>query len=158
MTPRKKATKKKSVGVRKKPPPKKPAVNAPAGTSEETNQESAKATGKADNVIKKDEDVSDRPARNTRAATKKGSKQGSTEPLDETSTAPTTITTSKTKPNKSADKTRATTKEPTSVPVNIPSEDEVPLANLKRQRATEDKWTETTDLPGPKSSKLDKGK
>ena len=157
MAYRKKAAKKRSFGVGKKPPPKKLVGNAPAATSEETNQESAKATGKADNVIK-GEDTSDRPARNTRAATRKGSKQGSTEPLDETSTAPTTITTSNTKPDQPADKTRATTKEPISVPVNIPGEDEVPPASLKRQRANEDKWTETTDLPRPKSSKLDKGK
>ena len=153
MANQKKAAKKR---VGKKPPPKKPVGNAPAATSEETNQVSAKATGQADNVIK-DEDISDRPARNTRAATKKGSKQGSTELLDETSTAPTTITTSKTKPNKSADKTGATTKEPASVSVSIPSEDDAPLASLKRQRATEDKWTETTDLPRSKSSELDKG-
>ena len=154
MANQKKAAKKR---VGKKPPPKKPVGNAPAATSEETNQESAKAMGQADNMIK-DEDISDRPARNTRAATKKGSKQGSTEFLDETSTALTTITTSKTKPTKSANKIGVTTKEPASVSVNIPSEDDAPLASSKCQRETEDKWTETTDLPRPKSSKLDKGK
>lgn len=157
MAYRSKVTKKKCVGVRKKPPQKKPVGNALAATSEETNLEPAKATYKADTMAK-DEDNSDKPARNTRAATKNQSKQGSTESLDDTSTAPTTVTTSKRYPNEPADKTSAATKESSSEPVNISSEDDVPLASLKRKGATEDKWTETTDLPRLKSSKLDKGK
>ena len=151
---------KKSRGAAKKPSLKKPMGKTPTEIKKErkeTEKKSAKAASKAEILIK-DEDISNKPAGNTRAATKKESKDGPTEPWGKASTAPTTTKTSKNKSKEPEAKTRSTTKEPTLELVDIPSEDDAPAANLKRKRATEDKWTETTDLPVPKSPKLDEGK
>lgn len=165
MAPRKNAAKKNAAKQRR---PKNHGGKAPTAIREETKEESAGATGKADTVVS-DEEISDKPAGNNLAASKEDSKQGSTEPLSETSTAPTTTKTSEKGPETLSGETRATTKEPTpepvgilseddvSLPPGILSEDDVPLASLKRKRSIEDKWTANTDAPAPKSPKLVEG-
>ena len=151
---------------RKKPGYKRPKV--PAATREEAKEKSAGATGKADTVIS-DEEISDKPAGDTLATTEKESKQGSTEPPCETSAAPTTKTSELDTKNPSSGETRATTKEPPTAPVGISNEDDEPLSpgilsedeaareSLKRKRANEEGWTESTYSPVPKSPKLDDG-
>lgn len=152
---------KKSGGVAKKPSPKKAVRKTPTGIKKETKKKSTKATGKAGTIIKKEpEEISDKPAGNTRAAAKKGSKEP-TKPAGKsvTATATATATTarSKGKSTKPVGNTSAVTKEPTPELVDILSDGDNPAVSPKRKRKTEDKWTETTDLPVPKSPKLDKG-
>ncbi|CAD6580995.1 MAG: hypothetical protein ASARMPREDX12_000332 [Alectoria sarmentosa] len=145
-------TEKKSSSVAKKPPPKE-SVGKTAAIKKETKKKSIKVTGKAAAVIKVEE-ISDKPAGNTRAATKKEPKDKPTKsagkPVAATTKKP------KRKPPKPAGKTSAAAKEPSSELVGFPSEDK-PAASPNRKRKTEDKWTETTDLPVPKSPKLNPG-
>lgn len=143
---------KKSIGVAKKPPPKKPVGKTSAAIKKETKKSSTKATSKADNPIKEEhEKISDKPAGNTRAAKKNKSEEAPITTVGKSVTA--TSKKPRGRPTKPPGQTRAATKEPTPEPVDIPSED-TPASSTKRKRETQDKWTETTHLPVPKSPKL----
>lgn len=141
-------TEKKSACVAKKPPPKK-SMGKTAAIKKETKKNSIKVTGEASAVIKVEE-ISDKPAGNTRAATKKEPKDKPTKPARKPVTA-------KRRPPKPAAKTSAAAKEPSSELDGFSSEDTW-AASPNRKRKTEDKWTETTDLPVPKSTKLNPGR
>lgn len=152
----------------KKRRPKKPVKKAPAAIRKGKKEESAEVTSKPDTVVI-DEEISDNSTGNTLDAAKKESGQGSAELLSETSTAPTVTKQSEMKPENSPGEARGTTNEPPPEPVGILNEDNEPLppvilsedevasASLKRKRAIEDKRPESTDLPVPKSPKLDEG-
>lgn len=147
----------KSGAVAKKPPPKKAAGKIPTAIEKETKKRSTKAIAKTDSVIN-DEDISDKPAGNTRAATKKESNEEPSRPAGKKVAATATAKNPKARSTKPADKSSAAAKEPTSEPVDIPSAGKAPPASPKRKRTTEDKWTEAADLPVPKSPRLDEGK
>lgn len=145
----------KESGAVAKKPPRKAVGKIPTAIKKETKKGSTKATAKTDSVIN-DEDISDKPAGNTRAATKKESNEEPSRPSRKTVTA--TSKNPKARSTKPADKSSAAAKEPTSEPVDIPSAGKAPPASPKRKRTTEDKWTEAADLPVPKSRRLDEGK
>lgn len=137
--------------------PKKPKVNStPATKKSAPKKNPTKATSKAGTVNKEErEDISDKPAGNTRAADKKRSAEVSSKPAGKTVTD--TAKKSNDKPPKARGKTSAATREPTPEPDSSPSEEAIRLPSPKRKRETADKWTETTDLPVPKYPKLDEG-
>ena len=147
---------KKSTDVAKKRPSHQPVAKAPAAIEKETKTKATKSTSKADLVVH-DQDISDKPAGRTRAAARRAAE----EPTKSTVTTLTTTTTIKKSQGKAA-KTSGTksiaTNERSPEPVDVPSENDTPPASPKRKRATEDKSTDTTDLPRPKSPKLHEGK
>ena len=145
---------KKSADVAKKTPSHKSVAKIPAAIKKETKTKATKSTSKADLVV----EDHDNPAGRTRAATRRAAEE---EPTKSTVTTLTTTTTFKKSQGKAA-KTSGTksiaTKERSPEPVDPPSENDTPPASPKRKRATEDKSTDTIDLPRPKSPKLHEGK
>ena len=147
----KKPAPKKSIGVAKKPLAKKPVGKTPAAIKKETKKSSTIATSKTDNLIKEEHEKNfDKPpAGNTRAA-KKRFEEAQLINIGKSVTA-----TSKKpigRPAKPPGETPVATKAPTPEHVDVPIED-APKASPKRKRETQDKWTETTDLPVSKSPK-----
>ena len=148
---------KKSTDVANKTPSSKPVAKTPTAIKKETKTKATKSTSKADPVVE-DQDISDKPAGRTRAATRRAAEE---EPAKNTVTTLTATTTSKKSQGKAA-KTSGTksiaTNERSLEPADLSSENDTLPASPKRKRATEDKSTDTTDLPRPKSPKLHEGK
>ena len=147
---------KKSNAVAKKTPPHKPVAKTPTATKKDTKTRATNSTSKADPVLE-DENVSERPPGRTRAATRRAAEEEPTKSTVSTLTTTSTTKKSQGKPAKIAGTKSVATNEPSPEPVEIPSENDSPPASPKRKRTTEDKLTDTTDLPRPKSPRLYEG-
>ena len=147
---------KKSNAVDKKTPSYKPVAKTPTAIKKETKTKTTKSTSRADPVVA-DEDISEQPPGRTRAATRRAVKEEPTKSTVSTLTTTTTTKKSQGKPAKIAGTKSFATNEPSPEPVEIPSENDTLPASPKRKRTTEDKLTDTTDLPRPKSPRLYEG-
>ena len=145
---------KKSADVAKKTPSHKPVAKTPTAIKKETKTKATKPTSKADLVV----EDHDNPAGRTRAGTRRAAEEEPTKSTVTTLTTTTTIKKSQGKAAKTSGMKSVATKERYPEPVDIPSGNDTPPASPKRKRATEDKSTDTTDLPRPKSPKLHEGK
>ena len=148
---------KKSTDVAKKTPSHKPVAKTPTAVKKETKTKATKSTSKA-NLVVENQNISDKPAGRTRAAARRAAEEKATESTVTALTTTTTIKKSQGRPAKTAGTKSIATNKRSPEPVDIASENDTLRASPKRKRATEDKSTDTADLPRPKSPKVHEGK